>query len=496
LKKYNIYNRLLSIILFVISFSALSDCHTKDQENITTKEDIITKFLTSFNDKDKSAIDQLVDIYLSPATLAQFGEEGRERYIGYLNDEKRFHGLLTFSKVKESKLMGNEHRVQAYVKSKNTELWYLLSLYVTQHKPYLLTRLYLSPAQSPEVPTQLKKLTNQEMLNTFDSYVQRLSSRGIFSGSILIAKDQKVLYKTAHGMASRRYNIQNNVKTKFNLGSMNKMFTSVSILQLIEAGKLALNDKLTEYLDRNWFGEGSFDEITIRQLLTHTSGIGYIPGEISADKDIRQLKDSISLLKKAQLNTTPGTAYRYSNTGMLLLGMVIEKVSGENYYQYINHHIYQPANMYNSGSFDIDIPTKNLAMGYYFDSTFNRWKNNTFVHSVKGGPAGGGYSTVEDLNNFANALTQYQLLSTTLTEQAYSAKPEYHAINYGYGFSINGEVNNRIIGHSGAFIGVSSILNIYLDTGFTAVVLANQGFASDPIIWKFNELLNQLEKDQ
>ena len=410
-----------------------------------------------------------------------------------MNDEKLFHNALTLNTIKESKPIGNQHRVQAYVKSKNTELCYLISLYVTQEKPYQLTRLYLSPTNNPAtVASKSRQLSIQAMIDEFDAYVQRLSKRGTFSGSILIAKNQQVLYKTAHGLASRRYNIENDIQTKFNLGSMNKMFTSVGILQLVEAGKLSLNEPLTKYVKRSHFGKGNFDKITIRHLLTHTSGIGYIPGEISANKDIRQLDDSIPQLKKAQLNSEPGTSYRYSNTGMHLLGMVIEKISGENYYHYIDRHIYQPANMNNSGSFDIDVPEQNLAMGYYFDSSINNWKNNTFIHSVKGGPAGGGYSTVEDLNNFANALTNYKLLSPELTEQAYSAKPEYHANNYGYGFSINGEKSNRIVGHSGAFIGVSSLLNIYLDTGFTATVLANQGFASDPIIWKFNELLTQL----
>ena len=168
----------------------------------------------------------------------------------------------------------------------------------------------------------------------------------------------------AHGLASRRYDVKNNIETKFQIGSMNKMFTGIAIMQLVEAGELSLNDKLTQYVDREYFGSGNFDDITIAQLLTHTSGLGGVPGYQAKQTEIRTLKKRLGLYKEVQLNFAPGSRWGYSSTGMDMLGHVIEAVTQQSYYDYIDDNIYQKAKMLSSGSFDIDLPVKNTARGY------------------------------------------------------------------------------------------------------------------------------------
>ena len=161
---------------------------------------------------------------------------------------------------------------------------------------------------------------------------------------------------------------------------------------------------------------------------------------------------------------------------------------------YIQKNIYDRAKMENSGSFELDSSTPNLATGYLRRMHSDDWASSTYTRAVKGSPAGGGFSTVSDLHRFAIELTNYKLLGKDLTEQAYSAKTEYNsAFWYGYGFSVGGEPNNRVVGHGGAYLGVDARVDIHLDTGYIVVILANQSNVVAPVRRKINELLSKLD---
>jgi len=307
---------------------------------------------------------------------------------------------------------------------------------------------------------------------------------------VLLANEQAVLYQTAKGMAEVRYQIPNTVDTRFNLASMNKMFTAISILQLSAAKKLTLQDKLVNYVDPQLFASADFQQITLQQLLSHTSGLGWanFPAE---HKQFRRLQQFRPLLKQLRLQNKPGQRYAYSNEGMLLLGMVIEQISGLSYDDYVQQHIYAKAGMTRSGNFDLDGVTPDMAMGYAYAPPLQSMQSNWSMVNMKGNAAGGGYSSIGDLHKFAKALTRYQLLPAGLTESAYRAKPELNAPNYGYGFSVRRGPNGVVVGHGGDFIGVSSGLRIYRDQGLTLIVLANQNFASEPVFAKAEALMQQ-----
>ena len=241
------------------------------------------------------------------------------------------------------------------------------------------------------------------------------------------------------------------------------------------------------------------EKITIRQLLTHTSGMGNIFTEafLMSDKgNYRELASYKQLIAETPLLFSPGTSNRYSNSGMHMLGLVIEKVSGQDYYDYIEQHVYQKANMPNSNSYELDGITSNLAIGYLKKAHSDTWVNNHYTNGVKGGPGGGGYSTIGDLHNFSQALTQFTLLSREMTEQAYSSKTEFNSpVWYGYGFIVSGEAGNRVVGHGGATLGVDARLDIHLDTGIVVVVLANQNGVVAPVLRKINSLIAQLPQE-
>jgi len=325
-----------------------------------------------------------------------------------------------------------------------------------------------------------------------DAYMHELASKDEFSGTLLLAKGEEVLYSGAFGLASKRFNVHNNKDTKFNLGSMNKMFTSVAIMQLVEKGKLSLSDKLGKHLDDTWLPKSISDQIEIQHLLSHSSGLGsYFNRDFitSARERFRSLDDFKKLIQNEKLKFKPGERFSYSNTGMLLLGVVIESVTKQSYFDYIQQNIYDRVGMTNTGSFDMDHPIPNLAIGYMQNKNQTGWKNNLFMHVIKGGPAGGGFSTIADLHKFALALTQYKLLNKQNTELLYSSKPQFNSSTYGYGFRVKGEENDRIVGHDGAFPGIDANLDIHLDKGYITVVLANYGRSAKPVINKMNELL-------
>jgi hypothetical protein len=147
--------------------------------------------------------------------------------------------------------------------------------------------------------------------------------------------------------------------------------------------------------------------------------------------------------------------------------------------------------MINSDCYDMDEPVPNLAIGYTKDA--GEWKNNLYMHVIRGGPAGGGFSTVEDLLNFDIALRSAKLLSPESTEMLWSPKPELNSPDYGFGFRISGEPDNRIVGHGGGFPGISAMLDMYLDSGYMVAVLSNYDGAASTVATKIQELIGRLE---
>jgi CubicO group peptidase (beta-lactamase class C family) len=164
---------------------------------------------------------------------------------------------------------------------------------------------------------------------------------------------------------------------------------------------------------------------------------------------------------------------------MFLLGVVLESATGENYFDYIRKHIYAPAGMSNSDSYDMDRPVENLAIGYHpdADSEFG-WENNIYLHVVRGGPAGGGFSTVGDLHRFAQALLAGKLVSQESLDRMWT---DHSGEGYGYGFGLSMSPNGRVVGHGGGFPGINANLQLYLDRGYVVAVMSNYSDGALPI---------------
>lgn len=450
---------------------------------------LVNEFISTLNSKDLNEIEGFVMKNFSANALSRWGGNGKDRYIGYTMNAAIFHGELA-SLATNLDNSNNRIRHISKVHSKNTDMQHEMVVFFNNDQQRPITGWYINA--DPQSDVNKTSLTETQFFAEIKAYTDKLANNGVFSGTVMLAKGNKVLFSAAHGLASHRYDVKNNLKTKFQIGSMNKMFTSVAILQLIDIGKISLNDSLTKFIDRKLLGKGDFDKIQISHLLSHTSGIGNIVGLDELQNKVRSLEDISHLYSTIDTRFEPGSQWRYSNTGMIMLGQIIEKVSGNSYFDHVAQHVYQAANMQNSGSFDLDVPVKNTARNYWYSIETEKITENLMYQSVKGGPAGGGYSTVGDLHKFALAMQTGKLLNSKLANEALTAKPELNAPNWGYGFSVRGREGNQIVGHNGSHLGMTARLNIYKDKGYILVVLGNYQSSAWPIVAKVDQLIQQL----
>ena len=300
--------------------------------------------------------------------------------------------------------------------------------------------------------------------DSLNDYFNDLASKDLFSGVVLIGRNNNVLFHRAYGYADREKQIPMQGDTKLNLGSNNKSFTAIAICQLQQQGKLAFSDNLEKYLPE--FANISKGSITIEQLLTHTSGFGNFmtsPGYQANLDRMLSSSDVIPFILEQPLLFAPGSSYAYSNSGYMILGAVIEKVSGKDYFTYINEHIYKPAGMTGSGSFGKFEIIENLANGYTLRN--GAAQINTGTLSGRGSSSGGGYSTAPDMFAYINALNNDLLIKDT-----FDTILPGRGKNYGYGI---GENPDGSFGHSGGAEGISAYYGIFLDTGYSVVLMAN-----------------------
>jgi CubicO group peptidase (beta-lactamase class C family) len=253
---------------------------------------------------------------------------------------------------------------------------------------------------------------------------------------------------------------------------MNKMFTATAVLQLAQSGKLKLADPLGKYITD--YPNKEVAKVTIHQLLTHTGGTGDIFGPEYQQRrlQLRTLNDYVKLYGDRPLRFEPGSKWEYSNYGFILLGMIIERVAGQSYYDYVHDHIFRPTGMTSTASEPEEVQVPNRSKGYMRNAS--GWQLNTDTLPYRGTSAGGGYSTVEDLLRFANAIQGRKLLNDEYTKLLTTGKVEVsEGSKYAYGFQETTDSGLRYLGHSGGAPGMNGELRIYPDTGYVVVALGN-----------------------
>jgi len=331
-------------------------------------------------------------------------------------------------------------------------------------------RAIARPAEFP-----LPRLSEGDAIAALRVKLERATADDKFSGTAIVAKDGKPIFSGAYGLADREKKVPNTLDTQFRIGSMNKMFTATAILQLVQAGKVSLDDPLIKFLP-DYPNKELATKVKIKHMLSHTGGTGDFFGP-EFDKhrlELRTFQDYVKLYGERPLAFEPGTKWSYSNYGFLLLGLVVEKASGQDYYEYVREHIYKPAGMTGTDSLPEDTAVPHRSIGYTkFDS--KDWRSNMDTLPYRGTSAGGGYSTVGDLLAFANAIVNHKLLDAAHTDLLTTGKetrPSGDSYAYGFADSISSD-GVRCFGHGGGAPGMNGSLKVCTTSGYTIAVLAN-----------------------
>ncbi|TKJ41301.1 serine hydrolase [candidate division LCP-89 bacterium B3_LCP] len=343
--------------------------------------------------------------------------------------------------------------------------------------------------------------------------LQELADRDKFSGVILINRDNEDLFSGAYGYASRRWRIINSTDMVYPTASVTKMFTAVAVLQLIEKGMLSLNSKVQNLLKLNVSNLPS--NVTVRHLLTHTSGIADYFDETDDDADayrniwrrypnyaLTELEDMLPLFAGKDPQFNAGDDFSYCNAGYILLGLVIEHVTDESYFNCIRKNVLLEAGMKDSDFISLDRPRENVADGhspiYSKDGSPKGWKTNIYSLPVNGSADGGAHSTAEDLVKFLQALRTGVLLSDQMTSEILKIQSPVQeddsgrwAYGYGIAFLLDDDEVVRY-GHSGDDPGVSAKLFHYPDLDVDLVILGNQSHCANEAGDRVHEVIMEV----
>lgn len=319
--------------------------------------------------------------------------------------------------------------------------------------------------------------------------IDRLAAQGRFSGDILIAHHGRTIFQRAYGLADRRTGKRNDLLTRFNLASVGKSFTAVAIARLVQSGQLRFTDKIASYLPE--LPGRVTRNITVAELLDHTSGIG----DFFASPEYGALRPRLTSLKRylpliRDEPAGPAGTFTYSNSGYILLGLIIERVSHQSYYTFLQHAVFDRAGMTHSGCFPSEHLPRDTAIGY----RGNAARPNTGGLPPRGSSAGGCYSTTGDLLKFINALEINRLVNASLTRALSTPKIRLKgAQSYGFGFGLRNGPPPELptIWHNGGSPGVGAEFDLNRGSGYAVIVLSNLDY---PIIQPAIDLiLNKLQ---
>ncbi|MGA2072073.1 MAG: serine hydrolase domain-containing protein [Terriglobia bacterium] len=419
------------------------------------------------------------------AWLAAFNSGDRAQYLRFLqnnfpnrvsslNQDMEFRantGGFEFKKLEQA----SPTRAGGLLQERDSDQFARFTLEAEATLPHRIVSLGLMAIPRPAA-FPVPRLTESQAIAAVKALLDKDTAADRFSGAVLVAKNGRTIFSGAYGLADREKKIPNTLNTRFRIGSMNKMFTAVSVLQLVEAGKIKLTDPVGKYIT-DYPNQEIATKVTIHQLLTHTGGTGDIFGpEFDTHRlQLRTLNDYAALYGKRGPQFAPGSRWAYSNYGMVLAGVVIERVTHQSYYDYVEEHVYKPAGMTSSGSLPEDQAVPNRSVGY-MRSDSGGWKPNTDTLPYRGTSAGGGYSTVGDLVRFATALLSHKLLNASYTDLLITGKVATGRGpgKYAYGFEDERDKNgNGYVGHGGGAPGMNGELRIYPKSGYIVAVLAN-----------------------
>lgn len=321
-----------------------------------------------------------------------------------------------------------------------------------------------------------------------------------FSGVVHVENGTGIIHASAHGFSNRAESISNTTNTRFGIASGCKLFTAIAVCQLVERGAISFHSKLSSLLDHSF---PHFDrEVTVHHLLTHSSGIPDYFDEDEMDDfeelwvenpmyHMRKLEDFLPLFQHQQMKFNPGEKFHYNNAGYILLGLVIEKVAGVAFSDYVEDHIFTPAQMSDSGYFSLDKLPGRTALGY-MEEEDGSWRTNSYSIPIKGGADGGAYVTAGDMAKLWQALMNGKLVSKEMVAKLLTPwiQTDNERDYYGYGIWIEKESDNIVKYHvMGYDPGVSFASGYYPDSATIVVIPSNKESGPHKLMYLLEDLI-------
>lgn len=319
--------------------------------------------------------------------------------------------------------------------------------------------------QSPYTSFDDLQISDYQLLH---NALQEKADNNEFSGNLLIAQNDNILFNHAYGYADKRFGVKNTLETRFNLASITKDFTALAILQLSQAKKLSLDDLIGKYIPE--FPDSKGQKISIRHLLTHQSGLDQSfsdPVFVKLKHQMNDIEDYIDIIKDDELLFEPGTGSEYSNDGFEILGVIVQRVSGMSYYDYVRQHIFEKLNMMDSGYIQVSLAQKNMARNYTNLSALGPdegfLRETLYMFPAIGSASGGAYSTTADMLTYMNAIESGKLLD------------DYHQSLFLNRFREPDDEQKNSTGKGGAggAPGVSTYYVVNFNLGVKIVILSN-----------------------
>ncbi|NIM49116.1 MAG: serine hydrolase [Gemmatimonadales bacterium] len=401
---------------------------------------------------------------------------------------------LTFVRV----LSSSRDRVIAAVGNRLAEMNQALGVSVERRPPHRITMWYRGPANLYREPAGAAQPAESDIVAAIDSYLDRVAAADVFSGTVLIGREDSILLLRAVGPAHRDPDVANTTDTRFNIASVGKLFTAVAVAQLAERALLTYREPIGRHLGPDWVSHDVASQIRIEHLLTHRSGLGdFLESEamLHATAPPSSLADYRPIIQAERPQFTPGTRFQYSNSGFIVLGAVLERISGQTFTDYFQQHVFAPAGMVGPSDPPRDraaLPAPAFATGYtsHYAASGRNWSDNTGrMANTAASPAGGQFASAEDLWRFATALRSGALVRDSTWQSLAAPVPVRGGPPRSYGFEITDRGEERRVGHGGSHDGIGAVLDIYLQSGYTLVVLSNSDRSAFAVREKFTSLL-------
>jgi CubicO group peptidase (beta-lactamase class C family) len=478
LAKGNVMQKIIvqSCFLLLFSFALQAgyiDSKTPLSFDVAERTQAIIELI---NSKDRVKIKSYIESDFESAWHQQIDES-----VNYFLFNAHSYGKLTFHSYRYYQPELPKAETVAILYAENAESWVAATIITSNDK---ISILDISPAKRPSNIEPLPSISEQQAKKQIGEFLNRTRQRSNFSGNVLVARNDQIWVDASMGEANKRYSIENNRNTRFNLASVSKMFVGVAIGILVDDNKLQLGDKVSQFLGDEWIDRDKAKHITIAQLLSHQSGLANNAFNLIQTKNLAKHKfkstdDFRQFVREESYIFEAGKGYAYSNTGLVLAGVIIEKVTGMAFDQYIQQAIFESQSMERTGYYNVNHPVKDIATGYEQDVTSKvGWLNNTPHIFSKGTPAGGAYATSSDMHRFLYAFAKDQLLKPTTThliKQLYQP-PTYHWIN-----------------HSGLDFGVGTHVDLHQNNGLIVVTLSNHTNGAVAVASKIRMILEQID---